>query len=182
MTGWFETVDSEVRYEGLMARVRVDRVRMPDGSTGEREVVEQTDAVGLVPLWDDGTVVLLRQYRHPLGTYVLEVPAGKLDREDEAAEEAAHRELEEEVGLRAASLERLTSFYNSAGWTNEVTHLFLARGLVAAGPPENYTASAEEADMEVVRLALHEAVEQVRVGTIADAKTVIGLLLAAERT
>lgn len=151
---------------------------MPDGSVGEREVVEQPDAVGVVPLVGDGTVLLLRQYRHPFGEYMLEIPAGKLDREGEDREGAAARELTEETGFVADRLEPLFSFRNSAGWTDEVTHLFLARGLSNAGVPDDFTPKAEEADMELVRMPLPDALAAVRDGTISDAKTVIGLLLA----
>lgn len=179
--GWFETVDAEVVYEGIFARVRRDRVRMPDGHIAEREVVEQHDAAAVVPVFGDGTVVLLRQYRHPVGRYVLEIPAGKLDVEGERVEDAARRELTEETGLQADSLEHLTTFANSAGWTDEATHLYLARGLQAVGAPDDFTPKAEEADMEVVRLPLDDVLADVRAGDIIDAKTVIGLLLTGER-
>ncbi|MDQ3932871.1 MAG: NUDIX hydrolase [Actinomycetota bacterium] len=179
-SGWFETVGSEVLYEGNTARARVDRVRMPDGEIAEREVVEQYDAVGIVPILDDGTVVLLRQYRQPFQAYMLEIPAGKLDVEGEAIEEAAQRELREETGLRAGRLERLGAFRNSAGWTDEVTHLYLAKQLVP-DQAENFQPKAEEADMEIVRLPFDDAVKEARAGTIVDAKTLIGLLLAVDR-
>jgi 8-oxo-dGTP pyrophosphatase MutT (NUDIX family) len=178
--GWFETLASDVRYQGLN-RVRVDRVRMPDGSVGEREVVEAPDAAAVVPLADDGMVVLLRQYRHPLGRYLIEIPAGKLDRDGEEARRTAARELVEETGLRAERLEPLGSFCNSAGWTDEVTHLYLGTGLSPQATPEGFAPAAEEADMEVLRLPFEQAVEEVRTGVITDAKTVIGLLLAAAR-
>lgn len=177
---WFETRHSEVRYDGL-SRVRVDLVAMPDGSTGEREVVVHPDAVAVVPVMDDGTVVLLRQYRHPFGDYQLEIPAGKLDVDGEGVEAAAQRELGEEAGLRAGRLERLTVLRNSAGWTDEQTHVYLGTELAAATPSDEFEAHAEEADMEVVRLPLDAAVAQVEAGALADAKTALGLLLAARR-
>lgn len=180
LEGWFETLDSEVRYEGRTARVRIDRVRMPDGHVAEREVVEQYDAVGIVPIMDDGSVVLLRQYRQPFQAYMLEIPAGKLDVEGETIEEAAQRELREETGLRAERFERLGAFRNSAGWTTEVTHLYLASQLVA-DQDEDFEPKAEEADMEIVGLPFDEAVKEARAGSIVDAKTLIGLLLAVER-
>lgn len=178
--GWFETLDSEVRYEGHTARARVDRVRMPNGEIAEREVVEQYDAVGIVPVMDDGRVVLLRQYRQPFQAYMLEIPAGKLDVEGEAVEEAAQRELREETGLRAGRLERLGAFRNSAGWTDEVTHLYLATQLVP-DQAEDFEPKAEEADMEIVLLPFHDAVKEARGGTLVDAKTLIGLLMAVDR-
>lgn len=177
-SGWFDTLDSRVLHEGIFCRVRVDRIRLPDGHVAEREVVEQDDAVGVVPLDEDGAVVLLRQYRHTFGTYQLEIPAGKLDVAGEDITEAARRELAEEAGLKAEELEHLLSFRNSAGWTDEVTHLYRAGGLAEVPPPPGFTPHAEEADMEVVRLPLEEAVAEVRAGVVVDAKTVIGLLLA----
>lgn len=177
---WFETVGSEVRYEGF-SRVRTDRVRMPSGEVAEREIVEHDDAVAVVPLMDDGTVVLLKQYRHPLGRYVLEIPAGKRDVEGEDPERTAQRELREEVGLRAGSLEHLVTFNNSAGWTDESTTVYLGTGMTPAEAPDGFEAEAEEAEMEVVRLPLDELVTMARRGEIADAKTLIGVLLVAGR-
>lgn len=179
--GWFETLDRTAAFQGTFATVRIDRVRMPDGTVADREVVEQDDAAAVVPLLDDGTVILLRQYRQPFGDYVLEIPAGKLDHEGEGPEETAARELVEETGWRARRLERLTAFRNSAGWTDEVTTVYLGTGLTHEGVPDDFEREAEEEDMEVVRLPLDEAVAEVRAGTITDAKTIIGLLLAADR-
>lgn len=177
---WFETLDSRTAYEGF-ATVRVDTVRMPDGDVTDREVVEHTPAVAVVPLFDDGTVVLLRQYRHPVGRYLLEIPAGKLDVDGEDPADAARRELAEETGLQAAELVHLTTFENSAGWTTEWTAVHLGTGLSDAAPPDDFEAEHEEADMEIVRMALDDAVDGVARGEITDAKTIVGLLLAARR-
>lgn len=175
---WFEVVESRVEYRGF-STVRTDVVAMPDGSRSEREVVEHLSAVAVVPVMDDDTVVLLRQYRHPVGRYLLEIPAGILDVDGEAEADAAHRELVEETGLRAGRLDHLTTFHNSAGWTDERTTVYLGRDLAEAPQPDDFEPAAEEADMEVVRLPLAAAVEAVRAGEITDAKTVVGLLLAA---
>lgn len=175
--GWFETLDSRVVHDGW-SRVRVDRVRMPDGEEAEREVVEHMSAVAVVPVFADGTVGLLRQYRHAVGQYLLEIPAGVLDVDGEAESDAAQRELAEEMGLRAGRLDHLVTFENSAGWSDERTAVFLGRDLAEADAPEGFEALHEEADMEVVRLPLDAAVEGVVRGEITDAKTVIGLLLA----
>lgn len=177
--GWFETVASEVVYDGW-GRVRVDRVRMPDGTVADREVVEHTDAVAVVPILD-GEVVLVRQYRHPFARYLLELPAGLLDEPGESREEAARRELREEAGLDGEDLEELVTFDNSAGWTTERTTIYLARDVRPAAPREGFQQEAEEADMEVVRLPFEDAVVRARGGGIEDAKTLIGLLLAASR-
>jgi 8-oxo-dGDP phosphatase len=176
----FEVESSEVVYEGF-STVRVDLVRMPDGSAATREIVEHNDAVAVVPLDTDGRVVLLSQYRHALGEAALEIPAGKLDREGEEPEAAARRELLEETGLQADALERLVTFDNSGGWTDEQTTVYLARDVRPGDVPDDFTATAEEADMEIVRLPLEEAVEKARSGEITDAKTLVGLLLSADR-
>jgi 8-oxo-dGDP phosphatase len=178
VTAWFETIASTVTHEGVLSRVRVDTLRTPQGDEVEREVVEHDDAVAVVPLLDGGDVVLLRQYRHPFRSYLIEIPAGKLDVDGEGPEEAARRELIEETGLEPSAIELLTVFRNSAGWTDETTHVFLGRGLVEVGRPDGFSPKGEEADMEIVRLPLRDAVAAVEAGTISDAKTVIGLLLA----
>jgi len=174
---WFETVSSEVVYEGF-STVRRDVVRMPDGEEVEREIVQHPSAVAIVPLRADGQVVLLRQYRHAIGRYVLEIPAGKLDVEGEPPHEAAQRELAEEIGQRASRLVVLTEFVNSSGWATETTTVYLGSDLQEVARPDGFRAEAEEADMEIVVLPLAEALDQVRSGAIADAKTIIGLLLA----
>lgn len=173
----YEVVSTTVTHRGRLATVRVDEVRMPDGQVHAREVVEQSDAVGVVALDDAGAVVLVRQYRHAIRDYALEIPAGKLDVDGEAAADAARRELAEEVGLEADELRVLGRFYNSAGWTTESTTLYLATGLRPVRL-DDFSATAEEADMQEMRVPLFEAVRQVVAGEIVDAKTVIGLLLA----
>lgn len=175
--GWFEVVGSQVVHDGW-SRVRVDTVVMPDGARVDREVVEHVSAVAVVPLLPDGTVVLVRQYRHAVAGYLLEIPAGILDVDGEPEADAAQRELAEEIGMRAERLDHLTTFYNSAGWCTEQTHVYLGRDLADAPLPDGFVPEAEEADMEVVRLPLDAAVEAVHRGEITDGKTVVGLLLA----
>jgi 8-oxo-dGDP phosphatase len=177
----FEVEATEVTHDGQLSRIRVDRVRMPDGETAEREIVEHPDAVGVVAILDDGSVVMLRQYRHPVGESLLEIPAGKLDVEGEDPGEAVRRELLEETGFAADELTELVSFHNSAGWTDERTTLYLAQGLREADRPHDFTPKAEEAHMEVVQLPLAEAVALAERGAITDAKTLLGLLLADRR-
>lgn len=177
----YEVAGSEVAYSGHLSRIRIDRVQMPDGDVAEREIVEHPDAVAVVPLHDDGTVVLLHQYRHAVGRKVLEIPAGKLDVDGEDPADAARREMLEETGLAVGSLTPLLSFANSAGWTDETTTVYLATGLEAAAVPDGFTARGEEADMDVVRMPLGQAVARARAGELVDAKTIIGLLLVEDR-
>lgn len=176
--GWFETLSSETTHEGALSRVRVDSVRTPQGEVMEREIVEHNDAVGIVAFTPTGEVVLLRQYRHAVGGEILEIPAGKIDVDGESPLETARRELREETGLEAGELELLTVFRNSAGWTDEKTHVYLARNVAQVGLPDGFEPTGEEAEMEIVRLPYEDAVAAVRDGTITDAKTIIGLLLA----
>lgn len=177
---WFETVDSRRAYAGF-STVRVDRVRTPEGEVVEREVVERPAAVGVVPIAPDGRVLLLHQYRQPVGRPLIELPAGLMDVAGEDPAGTAQRELIEELGMQAGTLTALTRFWNSAGWTDEVTHLYLGRELQPADAPDGFVAKAEEAHLEVVSLTLEDAVAAVRDGEITDAKTVVGLLLAHSR-
>lgn len=179
--GWYDTRRSRVAYEGVLSRVRVDEVAMPDGTVSEREVVEHPDAVAVVAVDDHGQVLLLRQYRHPFGSYLLELPAGKRDEGGESAADTAHRELVEEVGIAAGDLTELVTFHNSSGWADESTTVYLATALRPADAPEGFTPAHEEADMEVLRLPLPEAASMCLRGEVPDAKTLIGLLLADER-
>ena len=182
MSGWYETESSEVVWEGHLGRVRVDQVRMPDGQVRPREIAEHLDAVAVVPLDDDGHVVLVRQYRHAFGRYQLEIPAGVLDVDGEPPDEAARRELLEETGLVCDEIDHLLAFANSAGWSDETTHVYLARHVRPGPAPDGFTPEAEEADMEVVKLPLDEAVAMAERGEIPDAKTLVGLLLARDAT
>lgn len=174
----YEVTGSGVAYDGL-SRVRVDTVRMPDGREREREVVEHPDAAAIVAVDDAGRVVLLRHYRHPARQTLLELPAGKVDQDGEDAAATARRELREETGLIAEHWEELVRFWNSAGWSDERTTVFLATGLSDADG--DFTPEAEEADLEVVRVPLVDAAASAERGEVVDAKTIIGLLLARDR-
>jgi 8-oxo-dGTP pyrophosphatase MutT (NUDIX family) len=174
----YEVQSSRVTHQGVLSTVRLDDVAMPDGSVAQREVVEHLSAVAVVPVEPDGRVVLIRHYRHAVGTTLVEIPAGKLDVDGEAPEAAARRELLEEVGLDADTFEQLTCFYNSSGWTDETTTIYLAGDARPGATPEGFVADGEEADLEIVRVPLADAVAMVHRGEINDAKTVIGLLLA----
>ncbi|MGH8910084.1 MAG: NUDIX domain-containing protein [Egibacteraceae bacterium] len=179
--GSYTVESSRLAYEGIVARVRLDDVRMPDGAVRQREVVEQAPAVAIIAIDGDGLVILLSQYRHPLGGRLVELPAGKLDVEgEEEPLAAAQRELAEEAGLAADSWELLTYFHNSGGWTDERTLVYLATGLRETPPPAGFQADAEEADLEILRVPLAAALGLIRSGEITDAKTMIGLLLVAQ--
>jgi len=129
-----------------------------------------------VPLFEDGTVALVRQYRHAAGKFLLEIPAGSLG-VGESPETGARRELEEEIGFTAGRLEKLSEFYISPGFLTEKMHLYLATDLMQS--KQNLD---DDEIVEIVRLPLTEALEMTRNGGIEDAKTIIGLMLAANRS
>jgi ADP-ribose pyrophosphatase len=168
-------IESRVAYEGRLVRVREDRVRLSGGREAGREVVEHDEVSAIVPVDADGNVLLVRQYRLPAEQALLEVPAGGLD-EGETPEAAAQRELQEETGYRAGTLERLGGFYVSPGYCTEFIHVFLARGL-----SESAAAADADEDIRLQRVPLDRALEMARSGEIRDGKSIIGLLLAEER-
>lgn len=172
----FRTVSSRHEYVGFSS-VRTDVVVGPAGEF-TREVVEHADAVAVVALDDAGRVALVRQHRQPLGRELLEIPAGTLDVEGEPPEAAAHRELAEEVGLATDRLVPLGAIWNSAGWSDERTTLYLAPSTRPAPRPDGFTAEDEEAVMGLEWWPLDELVAAVLRGDIEDAKTVVGVLRA----
>jgi 8-oxo-dGTP pyrophosphatase MutT (NUDIX family) len=165
-------------WSGRRLEVSVTEVAGPDGEHHEREVVRHPGAVGVVPLHDDGTVTLLRQYRAALDAELWEIPAGLRDVDGEPTERTARRELAEEAGLAAAALDHLVTFHNSPGFTDEAVVVYAAKGLTEV--PDDRQ-GAEEQHMLVARVALDEALAMVDDGRITDAKTVIGLLATARR-
>ncbi|MGQ9512689.1 NUDIX domain-containing protein [Thermodesulfitimonas sp.] len=168
-----KTLYSEYPFRGKILNVRVDRVLLPDGRISTREVVEHSGAVAIVPLTETLEVVMVRQYRHPVGRELLEIPAGKIEAGEEP-EACARRELAEEVGLKARRLELIGRFYPTPGFANELTHLYLARDLIPG------TAAPDDGEfLEIVRLPFTEALAMALRGEICDAKTICGLLLTS---
>ncbi len=166
------TISTKRIYEGSIINLRVDTVRMPSGNNATREIVEHSHAVCIVPIDDDGNVVLVRQYRKPAEDALLEVPAGGVE-EGEVSEEAVLRELQEEIGYTADHLEHLASFWVAPGWATEYMHAYLATGLSASKLQGD-----EDENIEVVRLPFDEAVAMFKTGEINDGKTIAALLLA----
>jgi len=169
-----EFLDSKKVFSGRVFDVTVDTVREGD-KTYVREVVHHPGSAVILPAFDDGTIGLVRQYRHPAVKYLLELPAGTLN-DKERPEEGAARELEEELGLVAGKMEELSEFFVSPGFCEEKMWLFLATDLTP-------TAQRLEDDelIEVVRMPLSRALQMITDGEIEDAKTIIGLMLAAPR-
>ncbi len=174
----FEPLDEELVHRGHVIELHRCRFRAPDGSVIERDVVRHPGAVSVVALDEHGSVVLVRQFRAPLGREMLEIPAGKRDVPGEPLEETARRELAEETGLDADHVEPLISFHNSVGFSDEECHVFLATGLHEVGHRRE---GPEEQHMEVMRVALDDVPALIASGAISDAKTVIGVLAAQQR-
>lgn len=174
----FRELGRRTIHSGHVVELQEVRFSTPDGSEITRDVVRHPGAVSVVPLLEGDEVVLVRQFRAPFGTEILEIPAGKLDVAGEDLAVAASRELAEEVGLRAGSLEHLLCFNNSVGFCDEESHVFLATGLTEV--PRDRQGPEEHA-MSEVRMTLTEAREAIREGRITDAKTVLGLMFTIER-
>ncbi len=162
-------------HTGKVLDLDVDVVQEPGGVRGVREVVRQRGSVAALPVLHDGRVVLVRQYRYAVDALVWELPAGRRDA-GESPEEGAGRELEEEVGLRAAALEPLLTFWTTPGFCDEVMHLFRATGLTPVPPRPEADERIEQAAFTV-----DEAMAMVRRGEIREGKTLVALLLEAER-
>jgi len=169
-----EFIDSKKVFSGRVFDVSVDTVREAS-RTYIREVVHHPGSAVILPAFDDGTIALVKQYRHPAVKYLLELPAGTLN-DNERPEDGAARELEEELGVVAGTLEKLSEFFVSPGFCEEKMWLYLATDL-------SETAQRLEDDefLEVVRLPVDRALQMITDGEIEDAKTIIGLLLAASR-
>jgi 8-oxo-dGDP phosphatase len=176
----YEVRESETVYEGRVITLRRDTVAMPGGGTSVREVVAHPGAVVVVALDDDDQVVLLRQYRHPVGRHLWELPAGLRDADGEPPLETGKRELAEEAELAADRWSLLTTTYSTPGFCNELVLVYLAEGLRPAARPEGFVVEHEELDMTVERVPLADAVQRIYDGDIRNASAVIGLLAAAQ--
>ncbi|MGY1725098.1 NUDIX domain-containing protein [Blastococcus sp. SYSU DS0533] len=175
----YRVLSSEPVYEGRVISLVKDTVAMPGGGDSVREVVRHPGAVAVVALTDADEVVLLRQYRHPVGGYLWELPAGLRDADGEPPLETAKRELAEEVRLSAARWSLLTTHYSSPGFCDEQVLVYLAEELTDVDRPDGFTVEHEELDMTVQRVPLADAVQQVFDGGIRNVSAVVGLLAAA---
>ena len=178
--GEYEVLATETVYDGRVIRLVKDTVAMPGGGDSVREVVRHPGAVAVVALDDDGAVVLLRQYRHPVGGYLWELPAGLRDEDGEDPLTTAQRELVEEVQLAAERWSLLTTTFSTPGFCDEAILIYLAEGLSQADRPEGFTVEHEELDMEIARVPLADAVQRIFDGDIRNSAAVIGLLAAAQ--
>ena len=165
---------SELLYDGKVVTLYKDTVELPDGNSAIREYVKHIGAVCVVPVTDDGEVILERQFRYAVGEILVEIPAGKLDFPGENLEEAARRELREETGAEAEELIDLGDYYGSPAIMGERIRMFLARGLTFTGQELD-----DDEFLETFRMPLDEAVAKIMAGEIPDGKTQAGILRAA---
>ena len=161
-------------FQGRIFDIRIDEIREGELEYSREVVVHKGSAV-IIPVFDDGTVALVRQYRHAAGDYLLEIPAGTLN-EGEEPMIGAVRELEEEIGVRAAHVRKLTEFYVSPGFLTEKMHLYMATGLTEVGQKLE-----EDENLTIERYSFDELNEMIRDGRIVDAKTMVGVMLAYDR-
>lgn len=169
-------LSSERPFEGHLVNVRVDQVKLPSGRESVREVVEHPGAIGILPVTEQDTILLVRQYRYAVDRTLLEIPAGTRE-EGERAEETAIRELREEIGMNADQIELLTRFFVSPGWCTEELTIYRATGLNSAElDPE------DDEDIETVEIGPDEIPGRMRDGQIADAKTITALLAHLSQT
>ena len=169
-----QILDSKEIFHGRVFDVTVDTIREAD-KTYQRETVHHPGSAVIVPVFEDGMLALVRQYRHPAVRYLLEVPAGTLKR-GEAPEEGAARELEEELGCTAGRMEKLSEFFVTPGFCEEKMWLYLATDLT-----ETEQRLEDDEIIEVVRIPFSRALSMITTGEIEDAKTIIGIMLAAPR-
>ena len=176
----YRVLATETVYEGPVVTLVKDTVAMPGGGDSVRDVVRHPGAVAVVAIDDEDRVVLLQQYRHPVGRHLWELPAGLRDADGEPPLETAKRELAEEVQLAADRWSLLTTTFSSPGFTDEMVLVYLAEGLSPTDHPEGFEAEHEELDMTVERVPLAQAVQWVFDGTVRNGAAVIGLLAAAQ--
>ncbi|WP_412761554.1 NUDIX hydrolase [Paenibacillus chibensis] len=162
------TVSTKPVFDGKIISLQIDTVKLPDGSTATREIIKHPGAVAVLAVHGD-KIVMVDQFRQAMGRCELEIPAGKLEK-DEDPLEAAKRELQEETGYECSSIRLLHSFYTSPGFANEIIHLYVAEDLASGD-----AAPDEDEFLEVYELTLEEAEEAVRSGRISDAKTVMAI-------
>lgn len=171
--GNFKRLERTLSYEGKILKVYTDRVEV-NGMESNWDYVHHNGGAAVVPITEKGTILMVRQYRNALDRVTLEIPAGALDSADETGKECVARELEEETGYIAASIEPLITTHSWAAFTNEKVEIFVATGLIPSVQKFD-----EEEDIELAEYTLTELKEMIFKGEITDSKTVVGILAYA---
>ena len=169
-------ISSENVFDGVLLHVRKDEVELPNGHKAVREWIQHPGASSVIPLLPDNQIILVKQFRYPVGQVTLEVPAGKLDKVDEDPIVCAERELSEETGYTAGKIWKLTTIATTVGFTNEVIHLYAAKDLT---PGKQHPDDDEF--INTVKVPLTAALQLVESGKIIDAKSIISILLLAKQ-
>lgn len=169
-----KTMKTEKVYDGKILNLRIDTIELPDKKYSKREIVEHPGAVGIIAITSDDSLVLVKQYRKAVEDFLYEIPAGKLEVNEEP-KETAIRELREETGYNAEKLTYISEFYTSPGYCDEKIHLFLAQGLIKGDP---YPDSGEF--IETVEIPIDDLVKMLNRGEIVDSKTIIGIFIAKD--
>jgi ADP-ribose pyrophosphatase len=168
-------VSSKRVFDGKLVKVDVDEVVEPGDVHATREIIRHNGSIAALPVNDDGTVILVRQYRYAANQALWELPAGKLDG-NESPEDGIQRELREEIGKRAGRLEKIAFFYTTPGFCDEVMHLYRATGLV-----DDKADADEDERIEIGVFTLAEVEAMVATGALREAKTLIAVLLEVDR-
>ncbi|MCG0275001.1 MAG: NUDIX hydrolase [Thermosediminibacteraceae bacterium] len=165
------TINTKNIFSGKILKLRVDEVKLPNGKVSTREIVEHPGAVAIVPIDDDENVIMIKQYRKPVEEVLLEIPAGKLEK-NEDIKTCAQRELLEETGFKAEKLLHIIDFYTTPGFSNEKMSLFLGQNLKKAQGKAD-----EDEFIKIEKIPLSKALKMVHNGEIKDAKTIVGLFI-----
>lgn len=166
----YKILKSQILYKGKVFDHQVDEIEYESGNKGIREIAVHPGGAVVVPVKDDGKIILVKQFRYPLQKTLIELPAGKLDK-DEDPLFCATRELEEETGYKTSEIKKLGQIYTAPGYCTEVLHIYYAKGL----KPGNHNREEGEQGMEILELSLNEIEKMINQGEITDAKTIVGI-------
>jgi ADP-ribose pyrophosphatase len=168
-----KTIDVKNVYDGAIIKLEIQSVELCNKNIAKREIVRHSGGVAIIPITDDNEIIMVRQFRKPYDEELLEIPAGKIEMNEET-EVCAARELKEETGCNANSISFMSVMYPSPGYTDEKIYIYKAEGLI-----EGNLALDEDEFLDVERYTLNQAIEMVKSGAIKDAKTVIAIMLLA---
>lgn len=166
----YKLLKSEIRYKGKVFDHQVDEIQYDSGNIGIREIAVHPGGAVVIPIKDDGKIILVKQFRYPLQKTLIELPAGKLDNKEDPLT-CAVRELEEETGYKAKEFTKLGAIYTAPGYCTEILHIYKAVGLIAG----NHNREEGEQGMELLEFSLEEVKNMILSGEINDAKTIAGI-------